>query len=776
MGGTFDSLPPMYRDMFQGIILRAIVAAFVLSVTGSVVQAQDYGLVNNVTIVGNQRVDSEAIKLILASKTGAVTHESVSKDIKKLYETGYFDQVTASIVDDKTLTYKVVEKPLVRKVFIKGNKDLDEDDLSDVVKFGDKRFLDSAKINTLKRSVSSYYQARGYNDVAIEHSVVPSGDNQVDLTFNIEEGRRYKLRSIKFRGLKEIDEDDLLDEIQTKRYKWWSSWLFGTGRLNSEAIEADRGLVRQYFLDHGYLEGTIGDPVVDIDKESGSIKLSFDVSEGSQFKIGKISASGDLVESSGEKTLEGITSKSGDVFSASTLRGDSFKISEKFGDKGYAFANVVPDTDVSATNKTVDINFQTVKGKPVSINRINIKGNDKTYDNVIRREIKVKEQELYAGSKVRRSQELLQRLGYFDEVSISNEPVPGADDKVDLNVNVKEAKSTGSFSIGAGYSTADGPIATARLTEANILGTGRKLDFNVDVGTERNNVSLGLTDRRFNDSHVSLGAEAIRSERIFDEFDRVLTGGSLTAGYPLEEVFGQWAEDISTSLEYGLYNVDIKDVQDDAPSLVKASEGSSISSSITPSLNRNTINNPLNPRKGSNQTLSYERGGLGGDEEFQLYEARNTLYVPLFDTLIGEFVFSNRTRFSYGDSLNDDPYPLFKRYFPGGINTVRGYGNRTLGPKEGDKEYGGAKQFINNAEVLFPLIEAAGIKGVVFYDMGNAYDDNESIDFSELRKSWGLGIRWLSPLGPLRLEFGWPINRKPGEDRTSPMFSFGVPF
>lgn len=735
--------------------------------------------VQGIDIAGNQRVDSEAIKLQIKKQSGTITTEEVTEDIKTLYSTGFFDQVEASVVESggrTLLRFTVAEKPLVRKAYVKGNKEVSEGDLSEIVKFGEKRFLDKARIDGFKRSMISLYQAKGYNDASVDASVVPVGENQVDITFIVSEGSRYKLRKVQFKGLNEIDADDLRDVMQTKRYKWYSSWLFGTGRLNNDMLDADRSAIRQYFLDNGFIEATISDPQTEVDKDKAEIVVSFLVNEGKRYKFGSITASGDLVDGDKEKTLEEIDSKSGETFSAAKIRQDSFKISDKFGDEGYAFANVQPLTDVQEAEGVVNINFTSSKGKVVSVNRINIFGNDKTYDNVIRRELKVQEADQYSSSKVKRSQKLLERLGYFDEVSISNEPAPGADNAVDLNVNVKEAKSTGSFSIGAGYSTSDGPIATAKLSENNILGTGRRVDLSVDVGTETNNATLTLSDRKLNDTNLSGSIEGFRSERKFDDFNRVMTGGALAFGYPLEEVFGESLNDINAGLRYELLNVDISDVDDSAATLIKASEGSAVSSAINPTLSRNTINNPLNPRTGSNQVLSYERSGLGGDVEYELYEARNTFYYPLFDSWIGEFVFSDRLRYDYGKSLNDDAYPLFKRFFPGGINSVRGYESRSLGPKEGDSEYGGSKQFVNNAELIFPLINSAGIKGVFFYDMGQAYDDNQSLDFSELRKSWGFGIRWMSPLGPLRFEFGFPIQRREGEDRMQPAFSFGVPF
>jgi outer membrane protein insertion porin family len=268
----------------------------------------------------------------------------------------------------------------------------------------------------------------------------------------------------------------------------------------------------------------------------------------------------------------------------------------------------------------------------------------------------------------------------------------------------------------------------------------------------------------------------MRTTRRFTDFNRELAGGSATLGYPLETFLGEWGQDLSANLKYEAVYVNIKDIGPDASQFVIDSGGTSTASSLTPSLVRNTINNPLNPTKGSRQNVSVEFAGLGGDQEFYLVEARNSWFYPMIETAFGEFVLSNRTAFGYGDSLNEDPFPLFRRYFPGGINSVRGFRNRTLGPTDiNGREYGGSKQLVNNLEMIFPLINSAGFKGVVFYDAGQAFDDDQAIDVGLLRQAWGYGIRWASPMGPIRVEFGYPIDRQDGERGVQTMFSFGAP-
>jgi outer membrane protein insertion porin family len=729
-----------------------------------------------VEISGNRRVDASAIKAQLSASSGSVTSDVINQDVKTLYNSGFFDQVTVSVSPAaggrSVLLYNVAEKPVVRKIFIKGNDEIDESDLAEVVKIEGKRFVDKSKLQALTRKAVSYYQSQGFYDAALEYSSVPVGDNEVDITFTVTEGPRYRVREVVLQGVKDLDKSDMATDMNIKRYKWWSSWLFGTGRVNQEMMDADKQVLRQYLLDHGRLEGVVGE--ASVEKRDDGLYVTFDVSEGQEFKVGAIKASGDLVAGSQEKTVSGLKSEAGEVFKASAVREDIFTITDRFSDEGYAFANVVPNTVLNKAENTVDLDFASTQGQKVRINNITISGNEKTYDHVIRRWLTMGEQETYSGSKIKRSQTLLQRLGYFDEVSITNKPTSDPS-VVDLDVQVKEA-TTGSFSAGAGYSTANGSLFNARVSENNLFGTGRKLNLNLDFGSQVTNQILSLDDPRVNDSWVSAGIDGFRTTRQYNDFRRELAGGSVTLGYPLEQIFGETAQDINANIKYEAQYIEIYDVAYYASQFVKESQGDSTASSLAPGLVRNTINNPLNPVRGSRQNVSVEFAGVGGDQEYYLVEARNAWFYPLLETSFGEFVISDRTNFGYGESLNDDPFPLFKRYFPGGINSVRGYRNRTLGPEDlNGREYGGSKQLVNNVELIFPLVNSAGFKGVVFYDVGQAFDDNEPIAIDELRQAWGYGIRWASPMGPIRVEFGYPIARRDGERGVQTMFSFGAP-
>jgi len=752
-------------------------ASLVLFLVVLVPRVGAQNVIQAIEVRGNSRVETATVLLQVKTKPGEqYNSEKVATDIKEIYRSGYFEQVSAKVEKrgrESILVFQLVEKPAIRKIKFDGAKEIKEDKLREKLNLSAKFFLDKRKIEAGVEEIKKLYQSEGYYGTSVEYVITPDQENQVDLTLLIKEGEKKHIEEVVFEGNDKVASSDLRDVISTTRYKWWSSWITGSGVVRQEEMENDVRELNKYYLNHGFVEVKVAQP--EIQEGENGMKVLFKVEEGEVFRFGKLGARGDLVDGSQAKTLEGIEINSGDTFSLDNLRKETFQISEKFTGVGYAFANVEPVTNVNKESQTVDVSFEINKGSLVTVNRINITGNRKTKDNVIRRSLQLSEQELFSSTKIKRSQELLQRLGYFDEVTITPEPSDQPDD-VDLGVAVREG-NTGTFSLGAGLSSGEGFIFSSRISENNLFGSGNGLALDVNTGTKRENFVISFNDPRVNDTRLSAGVDLLSVKREFDDFDRHQTGGSLTFGYPLWFLDPETADDVRLSLAYELLKIKIDDVDDDAPTLIKDNEGDSVSSSVTPQIVRNTIDNPLDPSKGSRQQLSVELAGLGGDEEFWLVEAANTFYYPLWKSPIGNFVFSQRTRFGYGETFNDEDFPLFKRFFPGGINSVRGFESRELGPKDADgNEFGGNKQLIGNFEVIFPLIQSVGISGVTFYDIGNAFDDNESIDVGDLRQAIGWGIRWKSPLAPIRIEFGYPLDKEKGDKSFVTNFSFGAPF
>ena len=761
------------RRRFADFLFILMLYGLSLLLGGGVLAEEARETIQKISVRGNNRVAEETVLLQLSSEVGDVFEaEVIEKDIKEIYRTGFFEQVEANRGAGGELIFKVSEKRAIRKVLLEGRDEVGEETLLEKLGSERWRFYDSRKVAQGLAEAKVLYQSKGFYDATLEQSVEDVGEGSLDLTISIDEGEKKFVREIVFDGVEQVDLDEIEDRTETKTYRWWSSWLTSRGTLQVEVAKDDSKRITQYYLDNGYVDVRVGNP--EISEVEDGLKLVYKIVEGSVYNFGDLGVEGDLFEGSLEKTIEDIPVSSGEVFSASKLREAAFAITEKFSDQGFAFANVTPHTFIDRENNVVNIDFKVDKGNEIYIDRINIVGNEKSRDNVIRRTLRIQEQERYSGSRVRRSQELLQRLGYFDEVSITSEPTAD-EDKVDLNVSVREG-NTGTFSIGAGVSSGDGLIFSGRISESNIFGSGNSLTLDIDSGSRRDNFVLSFDNPAVNDGDLSFGIDGLAVEREFDSFDRSQAGGSISFGYPLWFLDEESRDDYRFSLAYQLLRVKIDEVDDDAPQLILDAEGKTTSSSVTPRLVRNTINNPLDPEKGSRQTISVELAGIGGNEKFWLAQASNTFYYPLIESSWGPIVFSNRVSIGWGDTFDSDDFPLFRRFFLGGINSVRGFESRELAPKDDEgNEFGGSKQFTTNVELIFPLVPSMGLKAVTFFDTGNSFDDDQSLEFGELRHAFGWGLRWRSPIAPIRIEFGYPIDKEEGEKSVVTHFSFGSP-
>lgn len=763
------------------ILFRSILAFLMLSISFLIHDNLLWGEafvkdVIKVSIKGNHRIETSSILSAISTKAGMPFSKSqVTKDIKEIYRLGFFDMVEADKDEQNDgiyLTFFVKEKPAIRKVNFRGNDKISTETLKSKLNLDARKFLDRRKIQAGIDELLAHYQEEGFYGTVINYEIEDDKPGEVKLLFVIKEGESKVIRKVRFLGRSELSESELSKVIRTSKYSTWISWATGSGVVKKEDLANDVRILQHLYLSKGFADVIISQPVVNEIKDG--LEVVFKIDEGDKYSFGKISAKGTLLDESLDKTLEGVSSRKGDTFNVDNLRQDVFKITDKFTDIGFAFTNVDPMTSINREAKTVDVSFTIDKGDEIKVSRINIVGNDKTMDSVIRRSLRINEQETFSSSRVNRSEELLKRLGFFDEVSISPERTE-QDGEVDLSVSVKEAM-TGQFSAGAGVSSGDGFIVTSRISENNLMGTGNMLSLDINSGELRQNYVVSFFNPMVNDSFFSFGADAAITQRDFEDFLRKQDGGSISVGYPLWFLGEDVADDIRLNLGYELMMNKISNIREDAAQFIRDEEGSSVSSAIIPSITRSTIDNPMDPTRGSRQLLRLDYAALGGDLKYWLTQVNNSWYYPMYETSFGSFVFSQRTRFAWGERIDGDRFPLFQRFFPGGINSLRGFDARRVGPQDENGGYfGGNKQLIMSFEVIFPLIPSVGLSGVTFYDMGNAYDDDESIGFNNMRKAVGWGFRWRSPLAPIRLEFGHPLDREDGEKRIVTNFSFGAP-
>jgi outer membrane protein insertion porin family len=750
--------------------------------------------VSRVRIEGNIRVEEDAIRVHLQTQEGKpFDRNALDEDIKSIYAMGFFDQVNADVTPERkgvVVTFKVTERPLVRNVTVEGNEKLKKEELEGALRIRPHTILDPEKARQGIEAARKLYADKGYLDAKITYDTTPVGENEVDVTYTVTESAPVRVKNIEFEGNNAFSSRKLRSLLQTKE-EWLLTPFTGAGNLNKDVLRTDVERLTAWYYDNGYVTVRIEEPKVERREEGLAVVIKID--EGEQFKIGKVEIAGKDLSEDQTQLPPNLATKPGEVFSASALRDDVQLLTERLSEGGYAFANIDPATEVVPDEQVVNVTFQVERGSPVTVDRIEVTGNSKTRDYVIRRELRLQEQELFSATKLRKSREALQRLGFFQEVNVTTRKSPVAEDRMDVVVDVKEAQ-TGSFSAGAGFSSADSLLFNVRIQENNLFGRGQRLVANVDIGSIRRNVILSFTEPYFRGTPLTVGFDAFSWRLAFEDFDRTGTGASVNFTYPVtalgwNSIWGIPLEDLRIGADYRIERATISNVGFDAPVDIREAEGTSTISSITPRISRNTLNHYFDPTAGSAQDLSVEVAGLGG-EHFVKADARTRWYYTfLHSKTFGDFTYSLGATGGYGTGntgVNGDELPLFERYFPGGINSIRGFAPRTLGPRQFTKNtrgtpftsapVGGTSQIILNNEVIFPLVQGIGLKGVVFVDAGNAYGGDQNNIISDARYSTGGGVRWLSPLGPLRVELGVPFNTQPHDQKQLILFSFGGPF
>jgi outer membrane protein insertion porin family len=768
--------------------------------------AQELPRVDRIDITGNQRVEAEAIRVRLTTPVGQpFDPQKVDDDVRALYRMGFFSNVEADISPSEgqwVLTYRVAERPFVKDVVVEGAKKIDKEEVEGTLRVRPNTILDPQKARKGIDEVKKLYEKKGYLDADIRYETESVGENEVKVKFTVEENKPVRIHEFIFEGNRAFSARQL-EKVMATKEKWFLSFLTGAGNLDREVLNTDVERLTAHYYEHGYIDVRIDEPEIERDEKGLSVRFKID--EGKVYAFGPVQITGELLPEL-EKLPEIVQSKEGETFKPSSLREDINTITEAYGDLGYAFVNVTPETAVDPAANTVGVNFHVVKGPEVYIDRIEVSGNTKTRDKVVRRELELQEQRRFSGSRLRRSQTRLRRLGFFEDVNITTRKAD-RDDRLDLIVDVREG-STGAFSAGAGISSGESFLFNLRLSEINLFGRGQRLVLNADFGSIRRNLSISFTEPYFLDTELTLGLDAYNWQLEFDEFTRGGTGGGIRTLYPFtalgwNSLWGVSLVDTRIGLDYRLEQAEISDVDRNAASIIRSEQGTSLTSSITPRIYRDTRNHPFDPTEGSLQDFSFEIAALGGSSRFLKAESRTRWYYPFWKSpRFGIFTFSTGWTFGYGFGIlgAEREMPLFERYFPGGINSIRGFSVRSLGPRvavfsqsteESDRckladpnecalrierdEVGGSQQLIFNNEIIFPIVQALGLKGVVFFDAGQAYSVPQGIQFDDMRMAVGAGVRWLSPIGPLRIEVGFPLNPHVGDDTQTVLFSFGGP-
>ncbi|WP_027178186.1 outer membrane protein assembly factor BamA [Maridesulfovibrio bastinii] len=733
----------------------------------------------DIKVEGNKVLDKDVILMRTGLKKGDIfTPEKINADLKNIYALGYFDNVRVAVKDvrgGKEIIFKVDEKPRIQAISVQGADAIDKDDIIAAVNTKKGAVLNPKVLQDDLNTLREMYRKEGYYNAKITYDVEGTGA-QARLTLKIDEGKKLYIESIKIEGAKQVDPDEVKDQLALTE-RGWLSWFTKTGVLKEELLDRDAAAIMAFYGNRGFVDAKVGQPDVDI-KEDG-IYVTFRVSEGIRYRFGKISFKGDMIVKQ-EKLREIIDADDmaadGEYLDRSILRDDMKKLSDYYTNYGYAYAEANIQFNKHVDEKTVDVTFVLTKKQKVHIRRVLIEGNDKTRNNVILRELRLADGDLFSGEKLRRSIVRLNKLDFFSEVDI--EPVPTGDpSEMDLKVKVKD-KNTGMISGGIGYSTYDQVFVSARITEHNLFGRG--WDLGLNGGWSSRNISYALTffNPKINDGKWGGGAQTYWRSEDFTDYEKQTIGGTIMASYPVGEY-----TDFFTN--YRLDNYYISDVDDDAASTIKDDEGYRWSSVVTAGFKRDTTNKAYNPSTGTLNKITVEMGGgpLAGDDDFVKYTLESNYFTPVF----WELVFHWRGEMGFiHDNFGDGDIPVYERFYLGGINDVRGYSSRKISPRDPDSgdRIGGNKEAFMNFELLFPINEEYGVVGVGFFDIGNTWDDGQNFFYDTkqddgdalllgMYKSIGAGIRWFSPMGPIRIEYGYALDELKDSGRHKVEFSMG---
>jgi len=726
-------------------------------------------LIASIAPEGNQRIDSGAILSKILTKVGdPYSQTGLRNDLKEIYKLGFFNDVQIDVKESpagKKVVFRVVEKPVINTIVYEGIDELKEDDVKAAANIKERFILNPSKITAAEEAIKTLYKSKGFYNSTVTTTITYPDDKGANLRIVINEGKKIYIKEISIEGNTTFEDDELLGEIETGE-KWFMSWLTDAGLLDMNKIQQDAQKIVAFYNNNGFLEAKIGEPQISQQEEWLFVK--FVVEEGPRFRVGTVDISGDLIGDKG-KMLALLTIRDEKFVSRQVIRDNILALNDYYAESGYAFASIKPITAKSPSGDRMDVTLKVSKGNLVYIDRISIKGNARTRDNVVRRELRIAEGGVFDSKAIRQSTQALQRLMYFEEVTIT--PEPSLDpDRMNVIVQVKE-KSTGTFSIGAGYSSADKVILMGQIAENNFLGRGDTLSLSANVSGNSSRYNLGYTNPHLNDSPLSWGADLFSTEREYDDYTKESRGGGLRLGYP---IFEKW----QVYGNYSYTDTDLTDVSEDASYIIRKSVDLHVTSAVKVSLVRDTRNKRYGATEGSRNSLSVKYGGgpFGGDAEFTKYEGSSGWYFPLFwktafhANLSAGQVFENQT----------DKLPVYERFYLGGLNSVRGFKYAKISPIDeatGDR-IGGDKMWFTNTEFIFPLLETQGLMGVFFFDAGQVLNDDEDWgDFDDsVKKSSGIEVRWLSPMGPLRLVWGYNLDPVDNEDDSVWDFSVGGTF
>ncbi len=749
--------------------LSALCSGLLLSTTSTFALAEQ---VKKIEIIGAQRIEESTIASYMDLKKGDnLDSAATDRTLKSLFATGLFADVKVSS-NNGTVSIDVVENPIISQIVFEGNEEIEDAELLGEIQLRQRQVFTRTKVQSDVNRLYQIYRRQGRFSVSIQPKIIRLDQNRVNLVFEIQEGDITKIESIRFVGNKNYSDSKLRGTISTKESAWYR-FISNSDRYDQDRLSFDQELLQNFYLSQGYADFQILSAAAELSNDKDDFYITFTVEEGKRYKVAGTEINSQLKNFDASVLNESITIDADDWYDADKVKSVIEKMTDQLGDLQYAFVDVRPDIRKDRENGLITIVFNINETPRVFVERININGNIRTLDKVIRRETKLVEGDPFNRSKLAKSEQNIKNLDFFDNVTVDVSQ-GSAPDKTVVDVNVQE-KSTGEVSIGAGFSSSDGPLADFQIRERNLLGKGQDLAFSTTIAGTRTEFNTSFTEPYFLNRDISAGVDLFHSTSdLQDEssYDQKRTGGGLRLGYPLSE---NWRQ----TLRYRMENNEITNVDSDASLFIRNQQGKRATSAISQKLAYDTRDSYTFPTNGLSYWFDTELAGLGGDAKYVSAKTGASYYYPLADKLILNVLGETGAVTSYGDSNVE----INERYFLGG-STLRGFERSGVGPRDsatGDS-LGGNYFYRSSVELSFPLglPKELGIMGHTFTDVGSLWNLDEGsagiFEENSIRATAGVGVSWQSPFGPIRVDLALPYAKEDFDKEENFRFDFGTRF
>lgn len=725
-------------------------------------------------VENNKRVEDSTIKSYIELVEGdEFQSNKINRSIKNLFATGLFSEVYIDR-SGNNLVVNVVENPVINQVAFEGNSKIKDKDLEKEVSSKTRDVYTRSKLQQDTKRIQTLYHKSGRYSVKVEPKVIPLEQNRVNVVFEIQEGSKTKINQIHFVGNKAFSNGNLRKIIHSQTSKWYSPFS-SRDAYDTDKVAYDRELLRKFYQSKGYADFKVTSSIAEMTKNKENFILTFNIEEGQKYNFGEIEVASSLPDVQKESIEQHVVTKEGTLFNADEIEASVTQMTSALNNLGYAFVDIQPLYKRDAKKKLVNLSYRVKEGQTVYIGNINIEGNVRTMDRVVRREMRLAEGDPYNADNIRRSTQRIRNLGYFEKVDIKTEPDERRPDRADVKIEVTE-QSTGEINFGAGFSSVNGALGSVSLRERNLLGRGQDLRVSLQKSARTTQIDLGFTEPYFLGRNLAAGFDIFNIASDYSSesgFDSRTMGGRLRTGYSL-------SEHLRHALFFSYRDVDITDISDSASTFVRRQEGRNITSSIGHTLTFDKRDNRFDPRKGYYILGTQEFAGVGGDSEYLKHELRGAYFVPvIWDNL----VFSLSGRGGHLLPYSDQDVRINERFFVGS-QVIRGFDVAGIGPRDtvSSDALGGNVYYAASAEFTFPLglPEELGLRGAAFIDTASLFDTDDSgptvADDNSLRASYGVGLYWKSPIGPIRVDLANAFLAEDYDDKEAFRLNFGTRF